>query len=64
MILRYGDLKLHRRVAPLFLDLILGDYVIKPLEIQSATGEIANDVGQRVLFGLMTIDFPVSKSHN
>ncbi|MDE0315074.1 MAG: hypothetical protein OXM61_09235, partial [Candidatus Poribacteria bacterium] len=28
MILRHGGLKLHRQVAPLFLGLILGDYVI------------------------------------
>ena len=28
MILRHGGLRLHRRVAPLFLGLILGDYVI------------------------------------
>ena len=28
MILRHGGLKLHRKVAPLFLGLILGDYVI------------------------------------
>jgi hypothetical protein len=28
MILRHGGLRLHRQVAPLFLGLILGDYVI------------------------------------
>ncbi|MDE0685735.1 MAG: hypothetical protein OXI63_22630, partial [Candidatus Poribacteria bacterium] len=28
MILRHGGLRLHRKVAPLFLGLILGDYVI------------------------------------
>jgi hypothetical protein len=31
IILRYGGLRLHRQVAPLFLGLILGDYVIGSL---------------------------------